>query len=160
MKSPIASTPLAIWLDPERALSPEHSQALQVSGWAVMPVTTLDNLLAHAADAAMVVLHLTLDVTRLKAVQQLLQDAGLNTPVVCRVDRQELDLAVEATQAGALTVLAAQDVRPASWQRLLTQLNPAASQKTAQPSRAATRFVCPIVIKHCMDNNERYYHLQ
>ena len=142
MKSPIASTPLAIWLDPERALSPEHSQALQVSGWAVMPVTTLDNLLAHAPDAAMVVLHLTLDVTRLKAVQQLLQDAGLNTPVVCRVDRQELDLAVEATQAGALTVLAAQDVRPASWQRLLTQLNPAASQKTAQPVRNVV-FVDP-----------------
>ena len=142
MKSPIASTPLAIWLDPERALSPEHSQALQVSGWAVMPVTTLDNLLAHAADAAMVVLHLTLDVTRLKAVQQLLQDAGLSTPVVCRVDRQELDLAVEATQAGALTVLAAQDVRPASWQRLLTQLNPAASQKTHQPVRNVV-FVDP-----------------
>ena len=142
MKSPIASTPLAIWLDPERALSPEHSQALQVSGWAVMPVTTLDNLLAHAADAAMVVLHLTLDVTRLKAVQQLLQDAGLNTPVVCRVDRQELDLAVEATQAGALTVLAAQDVRSASWQRLHSQISPAFSPKTPQPVRNVV-FVDP-----------------
>jgi len=142
VKSPIASTPLAIWLDPERALSPEHSQALQVSGWAVMPVTTLDNLLAHAPDAAMVVLHLTLDVTRLKAVQQLLQDAGLSTPVVCRVDRQELDLAVEATQAGALTVLAAQDVRTASWQRLQSQLSPASSQKTPQPVRNVV-FVDP-----------------
>jgi two-component system response regulator FlrC len=107
-----------------------------------MPVTTLDNLLAHAADAAMVVLHLTLDATRLKAVQQLLQDAGLGTPVVCRVERHELDLAVEATQAGALTVLAAQDVRTSSWQRLHKQINPNAARQTPQPVRNVV-FVDP-----------------
>jgi two-component system response regulator FlrC len=142
VKSPLCTTPLALWLDPEAALSPEHSQALQVSGWAVMPVNTLDNLLVNAADAAMVVLHLTADVTRLKAVQQLLQDAGLSTPVVCRVERHELDLAVEATQAGALTVLAAQDVRQASWQRLHNQLNPSANRLTPQPVRNVV-FVDP-----------------
>ena len=142
MKSQPSTNPLALWLDPEAALSPEHSQALQVSGWAVMPVNTLDNLLAHAVDAAMVVLHLTADVTRLKAVQQLLQDAGLSTPVVCRVERQELDLAVEATQAGALTVLAAQDVRQASWLRLHNQLNPTATRLTPQPVRNVV-FVDP-----------------
>ncbi len=142
MKSQPISTPLALWLDPEAALSPEHSHALQVSGWAVMPVNTLDDLLAHAADAAMVVLHLTVDVTRLKAVQQLLQDAGLSTPVVCRVDRHELDLAVEASQAGALTVLAAQDVRTASWQRLQNLLNPAAARIAAPPVRNVV-FVDP-----------------
>jgi two-component system response regulator FlrC len=142
VKSQLVSTPLALWLDPEAALSPEHSHALQVSGWAVMPITTLDNLLTHAADAAMVVLHLTLDATRLKAVQQLLQDAGLSTPVVCRVERHELDLAVEATQAGALMVLAAQDVRMASWQRLHTQINPSAPRLSAQPVRNVV-FVDP-----------------
>jgi two-component system response regulator FlrC len=136
------TTPLALWLDPEAALSPEHSQALQVSGWAVLPVNTLDNLLAHAADAAMVVLHLTVDVNRLKAVQQLLQDAGLRTPLVCRVDRQELDLVVEATQAGALTVLAAQDVRQSSWLRLHNQLNPTAPRQSPQPVRNVV-FVDP-----------------
>ena len=142
MKSQPSTNPLALWLDPEAALSPEHSQALQLSGWAVMPVNTLDNLLAQAADAAMVVLHLTADVTRLKAVQQLLQDAGLSTPVVCRVERQELDLAVEATQSGALTVLAAQDVRQASWLRLHNQLNPSAIRLTPQPVRNVV-FVDP-----------------
>jgi two-component system, response regulator FlrC len=142
VKSQPLTTPLALWLDPEAALSPEHSQALQVSGWAVLPVNTLDNLLAHAADAAMVVLHLTADVNRLKAVQQLLQDAGLRTPLVCRVERQELDLVVEATQAGALTVLAAQDVRQASWLRLHNQLNPTAARQTPQPVRNVV-FVDP-----------------
>jgi two-component system response regulator FlrC len=123
-------------------MSAEHSQALQASGWAVMPVTTLDSLVAHAPDATVVVLHLVLDVTRLKAVQQLLQEAGLNTPVICRVDRHELDLVVEATQAGALTVLAAQDVRHASWLRLLGQINPSATRLTPQPVRNVV-FVDP-----------------
>ena len=142
MKSQPHSTPLALWLDPEAALSPEHSHALQVSGWAVMPVNTLDHLLAHAVDAVMVVLHLNLDTTRLKAVQQLLQEAGLSTPVVCRVDRHELDLAVEATQAGALTVLASHDVRTTSWQRLHNQLNPTSARSSSQPVRNVV-FVDP-----------------
>ena len=89
MKSYTVSTPLALWLDPESTLGAEHSQALHTTGWAVMAIHTMDELLAHVHDAALVVLHLTSDVTRLKAVQQLLQEAGLNTPVVCRVDRHE-----------------------------------------------------------------------
>jgi two-component system, response regulator FlrC len=142
VKPTAASAPLALWLDPETPLSPEHSQALQVSGWAVMPVTTLDSLVAHAADAAVVVLHLSHDVSRLKAVQQLLQEAGLSTPVVCRVERSALDLAVEATQAGALTVLAAQDVRALAWQRLQSLMAPAPARSTPQPVRHVV-FVDP-----------------
>lgn len=142
MKSQSVSAPLALWLDPETALSPEHSQAMQVAGWAVMPVTTLDNLVLLAADAAVVVLHLVLDVTRLKAVQQLLQEAGLNTPVVCRVDRHELELVVDATQAGALTVLASQDVSTVAWRRLLTQFNPTQLRAASLPVRNVV-FVDP-----------------
>ena len=142
MKSQPVSAPLALWLDPETPMSPEHSQALQVSGWAVMPVTTLDGLVAHAADAAMVVLHLAHDVSRLKAVQQLLQEAGLSTPVVCRVERSALDLTVEATQAGALTVLAAQDVRASAWQRLQELITPALARSAPQPVRHVV-FVDP-----------------
>jgi two-component system response regulator FlrC len=137
-----ASAPLALWLDPEKPLSPEHSHALHASGWALMPVHTLDTLVSHAADAAAVVLHLSVDVTRLKAVQQLLQEAGLNTPVVARVERQELELAVEASQAGALAVLAACDTRSASWVRLHSLLNPHAARASSQPTRNVV-FVDP-----------------
>jgi two-component system response regulator FlrC len=90
----------------------------------------------------LVVLHLTSDVSRLKAVQQLLQEAGLNTPVVCRVDRLELDLAVEATQSGALTVLAADDVRTSAWQRVHAQLKPAGNRSAQTPVRQVV-FVDP-----------------
>lgn len=142
MKPISASAPLALWLDPEKPLSPEHSQALHASGWALMPVHTLDTLVSHAADAAVVVLHLSVDVTRLKAVQQLLQEAGLNTPVIARVERQELELAVEASQSGALAVLAACDTRSASWMRLHHLLNQNVTRTSAQPVRNVV-FVDP-----------------
>lgn len=141
MKPTATSAPLALWLDPEKPLSPEHSQALHASGWALMPVNTLDALVSHAADAAVVVLHLGVDVTRLKAVQQLLQEAGLNTPVVARVARHELELAVEACQSGAVGVLAADDVRSTSWLRLHAQL-PQTARPSAQPKRQVV-FVDP-----------------
>ena len=137
-----ASAPLALWLDPEKPLSPEHSQALHASGWALMPVHTLDSLVSHAADAAVVVLHLSEDVTRLKAVQQLLQEAGLSTPVVARVERQALELAVEASQSGALAVLAACDARSASWMRLHNLLHQTPPRTSAQPVRNVV-FVDP-----------------
>lgn len=136
-----ATAPLALWLDPEKPLSPEHSQALHTSGWALMPVHTLDTLVAHAADASMVVLHLSVDVTRLKAVQQLLQEAGLNTPVIARVPRHELELAVQASQSGAVGVLADDDVRSASWLRLHAHL-PQSLKVHAQPKRHVV-FVDP-----------------
>ncbi|WP_353238133.1 sigma-54 dependent transcriptional regulator [Limnohabitans sp.] len=142
MKSHPVSTPLVLWLDPESTLGAEHSQALHATGWAVMAIHTLDELLAHATDASLVALRLTSDVSRLRAVQQLLQEAGLNTPVVCRVDRLDLDLAVEATQSGALTVLAADDVRTAAWQRVHAQLKPTA-QRTAQTPVRQVVFVDP-----------------
>jgi len=141
VKTTAASAPLALWLDPEKPLSPEHSQALHASGWALMPVHTLDALVSNAADAAVVVLHLSVDVTRLKAVQQLLQEAGLNTPVIARVPRHELELAVQASQSGAVGVLAEDDVRSVSWLRLHAHL-PQSSKTPAQPKRHVV-FVDP-----------------
>ena len=142
MKPTAASTPLALWLDPETPLSPEHSQALHNSGWALMPIHTLDMLLSQAADAAIVVLHLGVDMTRLKAVQQLLQEAGMSLPVVARVDRHELELAVEASRCGAMAVLASDDVRHASWLRLHNHLSPNPARPTVQPMRSVV-FVDP-----------------
>ena len=136
MKSHPFCAPLALWLDPEAALSPEQTQALQICGWASMPVNTLDALVAHAGDAALVVLRLSHDVSLLKAVQKLLHDAGLSTPVVCRVERDALEMAVDATKCGALTVLAFDDVRRSTWHGLHDQLKP-----VPQPNAPQVRSV-------------------
>jgi two-component system response regulator FlrC len=123
-------------------LGAEHSQALHATGWVVIAIHTLDELLAHATDASLVALRLTSDVSRLQAVQQLLQEAGLNTPVVCRVDRLDLDLAVEASQSGAVTVLAADDVRTFAWSRVHAQVKPAGQRNAQTPVRQVV-FVDP-----------------
>lgn len=127
MKPQPVSAPLALWLDPETPLSESHAQVLDETGWAVLAVETLDGLVQQAPHASAIVLRLAHDVTRLKAVQQLLQDSGLTLPLICRVDRHELELAVSATQAGAAAVLALQDTRTESWQKLQESLfqNPA-----------------------------------
>ena len=44
MKSQPVSAPLALWLDPETPLSPNHAQVLNETGWAMLSVDTLDGL--------------------------------------------------------------------------------------------------------------------
>jgi two-component system response regulator FlrC len=139
VKSQPVSAPLALWLDPETPLSPSHAQVLNETGWAMLSVDTLDGLVQHAPHASAIVLRLAQDVTRLKAVQQLLQEAHLSLPVVCRVDRQELELAVSATQAGAAAVLALQDTRAESWSQLRENLFQGAA--SAAPVRQTVRHV-------------------
>ena len=144
MKPQSMSAPLALWLDPETPLSSAHATLLHETGWAFLGIDTLDGVVQHAAHASALVLRLQGDAQRLKAVQQVLSDAGLNTPIVCRVDRQALELAVEAAQAGALAVLALDDMRPQSWLDLQHKL--ACPVATAQPAHKIRQvvFVDPI----------------
>ena len=122
MKPQPVSAPLALWLDPETTLSESHAQVLNETGWAVLAVETLDGLIQQAPHASAIVVRLAHDVTRLKAVQQLLQDSGVSLPLICRVDRQELELAVAATQAGAAAVVAMLDTRAETWEQLQDKL--------------------------------------
>jgi len=122
VKSQPVSAPLALWLDPETPLGESHAQVLNETGWAVLSVDTLDGLIQHAPHASVIVLRLANDAERLQSVQQLLQESNITLPVICRVERQELELAVAATQAGAAAVLALQDVRAQSWLQLRENL--------------------------------------
>ena len=122
MKSLSSSTPLALWLDPEAPLSAEHRSALNDAGWIVHTVQTLDALIDSAPHACAVILHLVHDTERLKAVEQLLKEAGLATPLVCRVDPQAMELVVQASQSGAAAVMAEHDTQADSWKRLLQKI--------------------------------------
>lgn len=139
------SAPLALWLDPETPLTAMHARALTDSGWIFLGVETLQSVLQHASHASVVVLRLRSDLSRLHALQQALAEAALCTPIVCRVQRQDLELAVAATQAGALAVLAEDDVRHETWlglQDKLTQACPAPTQ--AAPRIRSVVFVDPV----------------
>ena len=88
-----------LWLDPVQPLSaPEHAQ-LTAAGLSVRCISTLDELqsaLSHGQTRALVIRHDTgLDL--LQSCQNLMMRAGCSVPMVCRVDRRHLELAVQAS---------------------------------------------------------------
>jgi len=135
------SAPLALWLAPEVPLSSEQATVLTETGWTYLGVETLEGVSQHAAHASAVVVHLGKSLDRLRAVQELLIQAELQVPVVCRVPRQHLELAVEASQAGAFTVLADDDLRHDTWLDLQSRLSTSATP----PLSPATRKVRSVV---------------
>ena len=140
------SAPLALWLAPEVPLSSEQATVLTETGWTYLGVETLEGVAQHAAHASVVVVHLGKSLERLVAVQELLVQADLQVPVVCRVPRQHLEIAVQATQAGALTVLADDDLRHDPWLELMTRLGSAPAltpQANARKVRSVV-FVDPL----------------
>ena len=95
-----------LWLDPVQPLdAPEHAQ-LTAAGLSVRCINTLDEFqsaLSHGHTSALVIRHdTTLDL--LQSCQNLMQRAGCALPVVCRVDRRHLELAVQAMRQGAAHV--------------------------------------------------------
>ncbi len=116
--SSIHTAQQVLWLDPIQPLdAPEHAQ-LTAAGLSVRRISTLDELqsaLSHGQTAALVLRHdTTLDL--LQSCQNLMLRAGCAVPVVCRVDRRHLELAVQAMRQGAAHVLATDDWSAASWQ--------------------------------------------
>ena len=107
-----------LWLDPVQPLdAPEHAQ-LTATGLSIRCINTLDELqsaLSHGQTMALVIRHdTTLDL--LQSCQALMLRAGVSVPMVCRVDRRHLELAVQAMRQGAAHVLATDDWSAGSWQ--------------------------------------------
>jgi len=116
--SSIHTAQQVLWLDPVQPLdAPEHAQ-LTAAGLSIRCINTLDELqsaLSHGQTMALVIRHDTgLDL--LQSCQALMLRAGFSVPMVCRVDRRHLELAVQAMRQGAAHVLATDDWSAGSWQ--------------------------------------------
>ena len=126
----------ALWLDPVHPLAaPEHAQ-LALAGLSVHRLHTLEDIQKQLTDADWVVVRLDNSLERLQAVLAVQQQAQITVPVICRVDRQHLSLAVQAMRLGAFHVIAADEWTVPAWQAALhkpDQKNPA-PQATAHPT--------------------------
>ena len=122
----------AVWLDPMRALKDEDCARLEQSGLQPITINILADLRAALTQAQLVVVRLLDNIDLYKEVSELIKTMGFNVPVVCRVDRRNLALTVEAMSQGALHVVAADDWTPASWKAAVDRL------KRLQTERAAT----------------------
>ena len=109
----------ALWLDPVQALAaPEHAQ-LALAGMSVHRLHTLDDIQKQLTDADWIVVRLDNSLERLQAVLALQQQAQITVPVICRVERQHLSLAVQAMRLGAYHVMAADEWTVPAWQAAL-----------------------------------------
>lgn len=142
----------AVWLDPMRALKDEDCARLAESGLQPLTINMLSDLPGALTQAQVVVVRLMDTVDLYKEVSELIRTMGFNVPVICRVDRRNLSLTVEAMAQGALHVAAADDWTPASWTVAMGRLTramadrTAASEKTKSPRATKPRaavFVDP-----------------
>ncbi len=109
----------ALWLDPVQALAaPEHAQ-LALAGLSVHRLHTLEDIQKQLTDADWVVVRLDSTLERLHAVLTVQQQAQISVPVICRVDRQHLSLAIQAMRMGAYHVMAADEWSVPAWQAAL-----------------------------------------
>ena len=125
----------ALWLDPVQALAaPEHAQ-LALAGLSVHRLHTLEDIQKQLTDADWVVVRLDGSLERLQAVMALQVQANIPVPVICRVDRQHLSLAVQAMRMGAHHVMAADEWTVPAWQAALHK--PEQKNQTTAPAAHA-----------------------
>ena len=135
-----------LWLDPFRALGVAEQAQLAVAGLQARVVTTLDELQEQLGDADCLVIRLAGSVDLLREVQALMKSVACQCPVICRVERKSLEIAVAAMQEGACHVLDIDDWSAAQWQTALSRqqansLKPVPAKPAAPARAAASRSV-------------------
>ncbi len=134
-----------LWLDPFRLLGAAEQAKLAVAGLQARVVSTLDEMQDQLQDADWLVIRLAGSVDLLREVQTLMKGAACQRPVICRVERKSLEIAVAAMRQGACHVLDVDEWSATQWQAALLppETQGAESQAAAlAPARAtASRSV-------------------
>lgn len=113
----------AVWLDPFSSIDTADRAQLDAAGISVETVRTLGELTLALRRAHMLVIRLGDSAELLQEVQTLIGQLGNTVPVLCRVDRRRMEVAVEAMRLGALHALAADEWTPSVWQEAVKGLN-------------------------------------
>ena len=109
----------ALWLDPVQALAAHEHAQLALIGLSVHRLHTLEDIQKQLTDADWVVVRLDASLERLQSIMALQVQANIKVPVICRVDRQHLSLAVQAMRMGAHHVVAADEWTVPAWKAAL-----------------------------------------
>ena len=128
----------AVWLDPFSPLDAANQTRLDAVGISPKTVSTLDDLSVALHSAHMLVIRLADNAELLQEVQALVAQLGHTVPVVCRVDRRRMEVAVAAMRLGALHVLPSDEWTAQAWQVALDGL------KSPELNARSYVFVDPI----------------
>jgi two-component system response regulator FlrC len=143
--SPI--TQQLLWLDPFRTLSGPEQAQLAAAGLVAQSVTTLDDLKLLWPHADWVAIRLEGSTSLLADVKALLSAEGSSIPIVCRVERRDLELAVAAMRDGASHVIAADEFSVSAWQAASPRVRSApavAPTSTKFPAPRTVVYVDPV----------------
>jgi len=113
----------AVWLDPFSPIDAADRAQLDAAGISLETVSTLGDLTLALRRAHVLVIRLGDSAELLQEVQTLIAQLGHTVPVLCRVDRRRIEVAVDAMRLGALHVLAADEWSGEAWQGAVKGLN-------------------------------------
>jgi two-component system response regulator FlrC len=110
-----------LWLDPIQPLAASEHAKLAELGLAVRRIQTLDELETALQDVQSLALVIRQDATNdlLLSTIELMSKLEVTLPVVCRIDRNNLNHAVKAMKQGATHVLAFDDWSETSWSQTI-----------------------------------------
>jgi two-component system response regulator FlrC len=113
----------AVWLDPFSPIDAADRAQLDAAGISLETVSTLGDLTLALRRAHVLVVRLGDSAELLQEVQTLIAQLGHTVPVLCRVDRRRMEVAVDAMRLGALHVLSSDEWSAAAWQSAVKGLN-------------------------------------
>jgi two-component system, response regulator FlrC len=113
----------AVWLDPFSPLGESERTQLSAYGIELNAINTLGDLTLALRRAHVLVIRLGDSAELLREVQTLIGQLGFNVPVVCRVERRRMEVAVDAMRYGALHVLPTDEWSEDAWLLATESLN-------------------------------------
>ena len=113
----------AVWLDPFSPIDAADRAQLDAAGISLETVSTLGDLTLALRRAHVLVIRLGDSAELLQEVQTLIAQLGHTVPVLCRVDRRRMEVAVDAMRLGALHVLSSDEWSATAWQGAVKGLN-------------------------------------
>ena len=139
----------AVWLDPISPLSDAERAHLGQVGIQLRTVNTLDELNVALKKTHLLIIRLSDNVELLKEVQTLIGLLGRKVPVVCRVERRRIEVAVDAMRLGALNVISCEEMGPVIWSDVVSSITSEKAQETSPIASSAAKpasyvFVDPI----------------
>ena len=105
----------AVWLDPFSPLADADRAQLDAAGISLQTVATLGELHVALRRAHVLIIRLGDNAELLGEVQTLIGQLGHRMPVICRVERRRMEVAVDAMRLGALHVLPADEWNSGLW---------------------------------------------
>ncbi|MEY4362713.1 MAG: Nif-specific regulatory protein [Pseudomonadota bacterium] len=114
----------AVWLDPFSPVEAADRAQMDAAGISLETVSTLGDLALALRRAHLLVIRLGDSAELLQEVQTLVAQLGHTVPVLCRVDRRRMEVAVDAMRLGALHVLPSDEWNAIAWQEAVQGLQP------------------------------------